>query len=183
MAFDLVNTELLMKRLKVMGFPDDLRKLIREWLTGRSYYVQIGEDCSALFDSDVGSIQVSVLGPILYALFVSPLFDFTDIVNFADDNFCVEWNSTLSVLITNLEMRLEMITKWLRDSGMIVNSAKTEICLFHSNDQPWINVRLDGQMITSKKSMDVLGVIFDIKLNWQMQTNNSINKAKRHFSH
>ena len=38
MAFDLVNTELLVKRLKVMGMPNDLINLIREWLTGRSYY-------------------------------------------------------------------------------------------------------------------------------------------------
>ena len=45
MAFGLVNTELLIKRLKVMGFPMDLIKLIRKWLIGRSYYVQIGEEC------------------------------------------------------------------------------------------------------------------------------------------
>ena len=81
MAFDLVNTELLVKRLKVMGFPSDLINLIREWLSGRSYYVQIGESSSALFDSDIGTIQGSVLGPILYALFVSPLFDLTDITS------------------------------------------------------------------------------------------------------
>ena len=37
MAFDIVNTELLVKRLRVMGMPDDLILLIREWLTGRSF--------------------------------------------------------------------------------------------------------------------------------------------------
>ena len=54
MAFDLVNTDLLIKRLRVMGFPNDLINLIREWLVGRSFYVQVGEDHSAMFDSDVG---------------------------------------------------------------------------------------------------------------------------------
>ena len=141
MAFDLVNIELLVKRLRIMGMPNDLIKLIREWLVGRTFYVQVGDDTSALFDSDIGTIQGSVLGPILYALFVSPLFDLADITNFADDNFCLMWNRKLEALIVNLETKLEMITKWLRDSGLVVNESKTEICLFHRNDQPLIKVK------------------------------------------
>ncbi len=50
-------------------------------------------------------------------------------------------NSILSNLIDNLEMELEMIIKWLKDSGLVVNSGKTEICLFHINDQLGINVK------------------------------------------
>ena len=179
MAFDLVNTELLIKRLRIMGFPRDLVNLIREWLTGRSYYVQVGEECSALFDSVTGTIQGSVLGPVLYALFVSPLFDLDDLINFADDNFCVEWNKDLSVLIINLEKRLEMITKWLRDSGLVVNESKTEVCLFHTNDQPLIEITLLGAKIKSMKSINVLGVVFDSKLNWQIHVAKAISKAKK----
>ena len=72
----------------------------------------------------------------LYALFVSPLFDLTHLTNFADDNFYVTWNTDLGVLVINLEKKLEMITKWLRDSGLVVNESKTEVCLFHKNDPP-----------------------------------------------
>ena len=72
-----------------------------------------------------------------------------------------------------------MITKWLRGSGLVVNEKKTEVCLFHNNDQPVIRVKLLGETIVSKKSMNVLGVIFDCKLNWQLQTNNAISKAKK----
>ena len=179
MAFDLVNTELLVKRLRIMGMPKDLIQLIREWLKGRSYYVQVGEDCSALFDSDVGTIQGSVLGPVLYALFVSPLFDLDDVINFADDNFCVEWDKDLVTLIANMEKRLEMITKWLKDSGLIVNECKTEVCLFHSNDQPLITIKLQNSVITSQRSMNVLGVSFDSKLNWQIHVANTIGRAKK----
>ena len=60
-----------------------------------------------MFDSDVGTIQGSVLGPILYALFVSPLFDLTQLTNFADDNFYLEWNTNLVELIENLEKSLK----------------------------------------------------------------------------
>ena len=58
-----------------------------------------------------------------FPLFVSPLFDLTQLTNFADDNFYLEWNSDLSLLIINLEQKLEMITKWLRDSGLLVNES------------------------------------------------------------
>ena len=49
-----------------MGMPADVIALIKEWLVGRTFSVQVGQDCSALFDSDPGTIQGSLLGPILY---------------------------------------------------------------------------------------------------------------------
>ena len=54
MAFDMVDTNLVIKRLREMGIPDDLIKLIREWLIGRSFYVQVGEDCIRCLDCIVG---------------------------------------------------------------------------------------------------------------------------------
>ena len=90
-----------------MGFPRDLVELISEWLSGRSLYVQVGDDYSTLLNIDTGTIQGSILGPILYALFVSPLFDISDITNFADDNFCLEWSRSLVQLIDNMEKSLK----------------------------------------------------------------------------
>ena len=72
-----------------------------------------------------------------------------------------------------------MITKWLRDLGKIVNESKTEICLFHRNDKPTIQVRIQNVTITSKKSMNVLGVIFDSKLTWNAHVASAITKAKK----
>ena len=69
----------------------------------------------------------------LYALFVSPLFDLTQLTNFADDNYIIDWNPDLGLLIINFEKKLEMIVKWLRGSGLIVNETKTEVCFFHRN--------------------------------------------------
>ena len=40
-----------------MGMPLDLIYLIKEWLVGRTFNVQVGDDCSAMFNSDVGTIQ------------------------------------------------------------------------------------------------------------------------------
>ena len=72
-----------------------------------------------------------------------------------------------------------MITKWLRDSGLLVNESKTEVCLFHKNDQPKIFITIQNVRIESKKEMNVLGVIFDCKLTWGPQVANAICKAKK----
>ena len=72
-----------------------------------------------------------------------------------------------------------MITKWLRDSGLVVNESKTEVCLFHKNDPPKVSIKLLGSTIHSKKEMNVLGVTFDSKLTWTPHIANCINKAKK----
>ena len=159
--------------------PMDLVKLIEVWLTDRKIYVEVDGQVSRILDTADGTIQGSVLGPILYAIFVSPLFDLVNLTNFADDNFILEFNSKINDLIINMEAKLEMITKWLKDSGLKVNENKTEICLFHRNDPQKITIVLQGQTIVSKSSMNVLGVIFDSKLNWNAQVSNAIMKANR----
>ena len=178
-AFDLVNVELLLKRLRLIGLPNDLVNLIKVWLSDRKFYVDINGQCSALYDSDTGTVQGSVLGPILYAIFVSPIFDLSNLTNFADDNFIVVWNKQIGNLIVDLEKELEMIVKWLKDSGLRVNTGKTEICLFHRNDQPQLTLNLMSEQIQTKKSMNVLGVIFDCKLDWHEQVANAIKKSNK----
>jgi hypothetical protein len=110
-AFDLVNVKLLIKSIKIIGLPNDMVKLINTWLKDKMFYVKFGENCLAICYSNTGIIQSSVLGPVLYAIFVSPIFDLTKITNFADDNFIVIWNRDLSKQIFDLEKELEMIVK------------------------------------------------------------------------
>jgi hypothetical protein len=74
-AFDLVDTRLLVKHLKIIGLPSDIIRLIELWLTLRSFYVSIDSINSLVIDLGGGTIQGSILGPILYAIYVSPLYD------------------------------------------------------------------------------------------------------------
>ena len=52
---------------------------------------------------------------------------------------------------------MEAITKWIKKSGLKVNESKTELCLFHGNSKPQIMVEVNGEQITSKPSINVLG--------------------------
>ena len=83
------------------------------------------------------------------------------------------------VVISNLEKKIEMMSRWLRDSGMTVNEAKTEVCLFYKSDVNAVNVTINNITIKSKPSINILGVQFDSRMNWEQHVSNSINKAKR----
>ena len=73
-AFDVVNIDLLIDRLRIIGLPRDVIGLIRCWLKNRSFYVETNGITSIFYEINSGTIQGSILGPILYAIYVSPPF-------------------------------------------------------------------------------------------------------------
>ena len=178
-AFDVVNVELLLKRLDIVGIPADVVSLIRIWLTERLIYVSVNGDDSCLLHSDTGTIQGSILGPILYAIFVAPLFDLEKLSNYADDNYIVRCSTNITELIIDMKKSLETITKWLKDSGLKVNEIKTEMCVFHRNEVKKVTFELNGTVIKSTPQIGVLGVIFDSKLKWTEQVSNVIKKIRK----
>ena len=70
-----------------------------------------------------------------------------------------------------------MVVKWLSNSGLKVNESKTEMCIFYKRDTHPMSIEVNGAVITSSSTMNVLGVIFDSKLQWSNQVANSIRKA------
>jgi hypothetical protein len=178
-AFDLVNIDLLIKRLKTVGLPNDLIELIAVWLWKRSFYVSIEEENSIFLDLHLGTVQGSILGPVLYAIFVSPVFDIAELSAFADDTFIPRWDSYLPRLIVDIEKTIEQITRWLKNSGLIVNQAKTESCLFYKNDCAPVHIKVGNHTVQTKKSMNVLGVIFDSKLQWTEHVSKAVQKSNR----
>ena len=85
-AFDIVNVRLLIKKLRIIGLPDDIISLANEWLTYRYFYVNVVGENSYIHGIGVGTVQGSILGPILNAMFIIPLFDLTKMTLFAYGN-------------------------------------------------------------------------------------------------
>ena len=65
-TFDIVNRDLLLKRLEIFGIPEDVRLLIKNWLNERLFYVECAGYSSAIHEDNSGTIQGSVLGPVLF---------------------------------------------------------------------------------------------------------------------
>ena len=181
-AFDVVNVKLLLKRLVIIGLPNYLINLISKWLQERYFYVTIGYDNSFIHWLDLGTVQGSILGSILYAIFVSPLFDLEKMTMFTDDNYGLHWNKCLASLIDDMKKSLESTNKWLRNSGLKVNESRTKICLFHRKDHQPIKIPLFNRSLLTKSQMNALGVTFVSKLQSHHQVQNANNKSKKSTS-
>ena len=64
-------------------------------------------------------------------------------------------------------------------SGLKVNSAKTEMCSFYKSDTTPVKIMLGGEEVTSCKHIDVLGVTFDLKLNWTTHIHKTVAKCAK----
>ena len=178
-AFDVINVNLLMERLTVLGLPEDVLSLIEIWLKDRMYYVEIDGEVSKFYNITHGTIQGSILGPILCAIYVSPIFDVTNLSDFADDNYALTWCKNIENTIALMSDKLQLVINWLTDSGLKVYESKTELCLFYRKDTPPIEITINNVTVKSSKTINVLGVMFDHKLTWSNHISNQINKANR----
>ena len=177
-AFDVVNVDLLLKRLKVMGIPEDVTDLLESWLKNRLCYVEVRNCCSQYYDSNTGTVQGSILGPVLFSLFMSPLLEKEDMISYADDSYLIKGNKRKEIALQRLTFQLEKVRKWITDSGLKVNVEKTELIIFHKSDTATSTIRMNGVIVHSKKEVSVLGVLFDAKMEWAQQVEKTTRKAR-----
>ncbi len=88
-AFDKVPKERLLQKLRAHGVQGNILRWIRNWLTGRRQRVVLNRKCSDWTDVLSGVPQGSVLGPILFLIFINNLDAATSVIQvmkkFADD--------------------------------------------------------------------------------------------------
>ena len=108
-AFDVVNHKRLFKVLKKKGFPQGIIMMVRKWLEKRRSYIEVNGTCSTFDSITCGTLQGSVLGPVLFALFVSPLLDLIDLISYADDNYIIGVDKDLDKAMTKVKMKANLV--------------------------------------------------------------------------
>jgi len=162
-----------------MGIPQDIVGLLSNWLQNRIAYVEIDSCCSEFFDVTAGTVQGSVLGPILFNLFIRQLLVTHNPICFADDGYYYVVSKVKEEAIVELEKKIKEATDWLTASGMKVNITKTEFAVFHKSLSCTGRIRIGVESIEAKQDMGVLGIVFDNRLEWTKQVDKSILKARQ----
>lgn len=112
-------------------------------------------------------MQGSVLGPVLFAIFIAPILEIDPLTIFADDNYVIKASKTEEELKNKLKESTTKVFDWMSNSGLSINLAKTELVIFTPKKQQIIiDFKVHNIQIKSKNEMKILGVIFDSSLRW-----------------
>ncbi len=177
-AFDLIRPRIFVKKaLEVMD--PGLVWLIHDFITGRKAFVDIKGEVSCTFELAVGCPQGSTPGPKIFNIYCNDLVNAIPgfLVSYADDSYVVVDSDCRDGLLRKAEKTLEGHLKWLNDNGMVCNISKTELMIMNSEEAAELLV--DGIKVQSSRTMKVLGLVFDEKLEWQQQVQNTVTRTNR----
>ena len=126
-AFDCIPRDLLMAKLCAYGFDKNSLKFIYSYLKGRKQRVKLSAKYSSWKDISSGVPQGSVLGPLLFNLFINDLFfvvENSEVCNYADDNSLLVSDCSIGKIIHQLESDISILEKWFANNGMLLNEDK-----------------------------------------------------------
>jgi hypothetical protein len=155
------------------GFDYDTLNLFLSYLKNRKQGVKVNNSISPLMTMISGVPQGSILGPILFNLFINDLVFFmkhSDLTNYADDNTISAWANSIEELILTLESESETAIKWFQDNEMIVNPDKFQAIIINKNGKLEQNnhiLKFNEYEIASKSSVTLLGVEIDDNLSFR----------------
>lgn len=184
-AFDRVShKKLLMKLYDLYQFSSSAINLVRSYLCGRSQAVFCNDSNSSFQQIVSGVPQGSVLGPLLFSLFINDLpsvLDFCSIHLFADDvqiYLCDINSDNLTDIARKINHDLQKIHNWSQQNLLAINPSKTKALLIGSsrNNSAIPSIFLNGEFIQFVDKADNLGVVFRSDLNWDNHINSQCGK-------
>ena len=170
-AFDVLEHPILLKKLEHYGIRGHALNWFKSYLSNRQQYVTINGTDSCPRNITYGVPQGSILGPLLFVIYINDLPHISNLANFilyADDaNIIITGNTEGEVQVKLLEIA-SLLIKWVDSNGLALNLKKTHYIVFSKRvvDFSKIDVRIAGTKIERVSEARFLGVIIDEKLTW-----------------
>ena len=179
-AFDVIDHDLLLRKLTLYGLSNNTLHLISSFLSNREQLVCINTIKSDFLPVKYDIPQGSVLGPLLFSLYINdlPLFIKALCELFADDTTIHSSHSNLNNLLLSLQESINNLLQWTELNHMSLNSYKTKYMTITTR-QKHQNIKLSCRMplyIGNEKIVEVathkvLGVTIDNNLSWTNHVN------------
>lgn len=182
-AFDTINHNLLLYKLAHnFNFSNSSISLIKSYLSNRQQSVFADNVLSNRLVVKAGVPQGSILGPLLFSLFINDLpsvLHYCSYHLYADDfqvylsGNKLDFNST----IDKLNYDLNEIYKWSLSNGLTLNFSKTQALIINNkSNYPLSDIKIHNTTVVVTENITNLGVIFDSQLNFRDHINYTTNR-------
>ena len=170
-AFDCLDHNILLSKLKFYGLSDDSIRLLKNYLSNREQYVQLGIIKSQLHGISRGIPQGSLMGLLLFNILNNDLNAATkkiDLIMYADDATLVLTLETFGdtnrpTEIEYISNKISKITTWLHSNKLKLNASKSKFMTFFKYPKiiPKLNILAKGNPIDDVQEFNFLGITID----------------------
>ena len=164
----------MLDKLEYYGVCGVALKLFKSYLSNRKQFTRI-DDCVSLLDLiEWGVPQGSVLGPLLFLIFINDIPNASDLGTwlFADDTALLSSASNLSLLETQMNHQIQKVQAWLLANKLSVHYVdKSKYMLVNKNNLTRIEdggfeLRMGNHIISRTSTYRYLGLLVDEKFSW-----------------
>ena len=142
------------KKLSLIGVNGTALNWFKSYLSNRTQCVDISNTISNVRNLLLSVIQGSILGPILFLVYINDLYRCTTLFTtlFADDGTCLARNQNLVALTTYVNAELNKITNWFIANKMCVNTSKTKFIIFRNQTK-----QIDNELAKLTFNSNIIG--------------------------
>ena len=179
-AFVCLNHDLLTAKLRAYGFDHDALVFVYSYLKERRQRTKIGSSYSTWKEIKYGVPQGSILGPLLFNIFLNDIFYFinnTKIANYADDNTTYSMDENVPNLLSILENETTALLEWFKANEMKSNEDKCHLLIINHQDENC--VQLGNENIVGSSFVDLLGIKIDKNLNFNEHVSKLTKKGNQ----
>ena len=175
-AFDTIDHSILLHKLEHYGFRGIVLEWFENYLSNRTQYVAFNNCTSEPGNITCGVPQGSILGPLLFILYVNDITytsNVLDFILFADDTTILYSHKDINSKIELINKELDEVTNWFKANKLSVNASKTNFMIMgtphmtSTKTREDLNVLLDNTVLERVKFTKFLGVLIDEYLAWK----------------
>ena len=183
-AFDTLDHGLLLAKLHAYGMNIKSVGLIKNYLSNRWQRTKVNTSFSSWSELLLGIPQGSVLGPLLFNIYLNDIFWFieeTEPSNFADDTTIYACDVELKEVLRRLEHDALIVIEWFQSNNMKLNQNKCHLLIAGHRYQLY-NAKIGSSTIWESQGEELLGVYIDRNLRLNDHVSNICKKANQKLS-